>query len=608
MRVSAYWIALVAFTLARAVLLFGSVELALSDRPVMNGDYALHAYQSVLGVTFLAERQANSGYDPFFMAGYPKTPYYDGSLAPFEITALVVPGVFRAVKALVIATPLLVLGLMVIALRGFGLDPTAVRIGAGLTVALSWMSLPVVLLMLGMAGNLLGVALALAALGLLHRMLQEPARGPAVLFALAGALAIHTHPHGVAVLGLFSLALSLAATHRGIALRAALMAWLAVALAPYVATLAQFRDRIDPDFQVYWALARAAEPFHYYFDFGDGARQAGVLELALLVLAVAELLRWHRAGRWAARGYLAALGVLFVLCFWGARSRFLASLEPLRFTVSLAYLSLVPASALLARTLQGGGSRERIVMAGGGALIVALLAAGTPAMTGLLRVGPDATERALADWIVRHVPADGRVLIEDSAVGGPLGEAEASGGGVLPLLPLMTGRSFVGGPTAAARPRAFFANLIDARLFGRPVEAVDGLPARLDRYGISAALVWSASAYRAVVKAGMRPAGRVGRLVGLVRPDPGRAISGRAKIRPGPGGLLVDDAVAGPDGRLVLSWHHDPLLECDPPARLTGVTLGDDPVPFLAVDQPPRAFVIRTRGMGSITPAPAPAR
>ena len=53
-------------------------------QPIAFDDYALQFYYGQLGSRFLAEGGVTYGYDPNFMAGYPKTPVYYPSSKPYE--------------------------------------------------------------------------------------------------------------------------------------------------------------------------------------------------------------------------------------------------------------------------------------------------------------------------------------------------------------------------------------------------------------------------------------------------------------------------------------------------------------------------------------------
>jgi hypothetical protein len=85
-------------------------------RPIAFDDFALQFYYGQLGGRFLTEGGVTYGYDPNFMAGYPKTPVYYPSSKPYELAlglfSSLDPGtVFNfSVFAMLAAVPFLVYG------------------------------------------------------------------------------------------------------------------------------------------------------------------------------------------------------------------------------------------------------------------------------------------------------------------------------------------------------------------------------------------------------------------------------------------------------------------------------------------------------------------
>jgi len=61
-----------------------------SGKPILTGRHPLHLYHAILGSEGLVHRGQSTGIDPFFHVGYPKTPVFDsGSRFPERILALV---------------------------------------------------------------------------------------------------------------------------------------------------------------------------------------------------------------------------------------------------------------------------------------------------------------------------------------------------------------------------------------------------------------------------------------------------------------------------------------------------------------------------------------
>jgi hypothetical protein len=582
-RPSAFWLSLVLLHLLRIHSLFGSFGALLSDEPIMNGDYPFQAYHAQLGIQSLKEHGSDRGYDPFFLAGYPKTPHFCASVLPFEVAALVCPGSYRGPKLVVVLVPLIWLWGMVVALSAYQAPPVAVRLGAVLALCLYWLSMPLLFTILGMIGFLMGIALATAAAGLLDRAL---AGGPWIPFALVAAAAVNIHPHGLVLT--FIQCGALLAFSRQWRAAALASAWLLIVSAPYVWRLWSSSWVVELGARTsFWAYSRPFEPFYYYLDLDRDGHQAGALELVLLMLAVLQL---RRDGR-RARPVGLALSSLFMICFYGSNISYLASIQPVRLTAALAYLSAVPAAMGLAHLWERGGMFERGAVSTCAVVLLALVGYGYFPYSGVLRVGYSPTEKQLLVWLKKTPVPPGRILIEDSYDGGHLGETSLLSGRIGPLLPLLTGREFIGGPMDPYIRHAF-ANACDGMGFGGRLDERN-LEQVFKDYGISTALVWSHAAYRALKRLrSFQKVGRVGRLVCFAGPEGRTVLAGRAHVRAS-WNLIQLSEIHPEGGRVVLAYHHDPDLVVDPPARLAPVKWGLDPVPFMAIENPGSSCTIR---------------
>src|SRR5262249_44351131 len=63
----------------------GPWERLLNNEPIISGRHPLHLYHGYLGAQSLRERGTTCCYDPFFQAGYPKTPVFDSGSRPAEL-------------------------------------------------------------------------------------------------------------------------------------------------------------------------------------------------------------------------------------------------------------------------------------------------------------------------------------------------------------------------------------------------------------------------------------------------------------------------------------------------------------------------------------------
>lgn len=126
-----------------ALALFGPVRpwtAVTDDRPLLSGRHPLHLYHGTLGAASFRVAGTTTCYDPYFQAGYPKTPVFDGGSRPAELFLTLGGGEYRpaAYKLGLLGFLLLIPVAFVAAARGAGLPAgAAVLAGAG-GVLLGW--------------------------------------------------------------------------------------------------------------------------------------------------------------------------------------------------------------------------------------------------------------------------------------------------------------------------------------------------------------------------------------------------------------------------------------------------------------------------------------
>ena len=98
------------------------------ERPILSGRHPLHLYHAHLGARAFLRQGSTSCYDPAFQAGYPKTPVFDGDSRPGEVFLCAVGGEFRpaAYKIGLAVCCMLVPYAFAVAGRGIGLNRRAV--------------------------------------------------------------------------------------------------------------------------------------------------------------------------------------------------------------------------------------------------------------------------------------------------------------------------------------------------------------------------------------------------------------------------------------------------------------------------------------------------
>jgi hypothetical protein len=584
--------------------LFGPDEplRRLTDgRPVLSGRHPLHLYHGHLGARSRSERGGTCCYDPAFQAGYPKTPLFDSGCRPAELFLTPVAGEVRPeLYKLGLALGCLAVPVVfVIAARSLGLRRGAAVL-AGLLGVLSWWSAPVQrLLEEGEIDWLLGGQVLLLHLAFLVSFTHRMRLGSWLGLVTTAALGWFAHP--LLWVGFAPLIVAFFLRYflrRGLGWHLSLLAaWVGGA----VGNLGLISDWVR-----FWWIhlpvrtgavthsLRNLLPASADRGWGDAPDQlfAGLLAVGGLL----GLVVWRCRRRQAVRLLLGggAVGLSAFGLIGAARNESpWPSVAP-QLLIVAAWLLVVPCAAALAwhlgRVARGAGRAGFGVGLGlGVALFGGLALMQEPAAwierawrAPPLTVGLSDQREELARTLREQTTPDARILWEDRRPGRGSGRWTA-------LLPLWTGRHFLGGLDPDAGVEHVFAALGEESLAGRPL--ADWTDAELDRfcarYNVGWVVAWSPAAVerfdrwpRARRLAAVRD-GESGWLFALDRPR-SFVLKGRAKLVQADAQRVALADVVPEDGVIVLSLHHhdgwhvmppDVVVERDPDV--------DDPIPFL---------------------------
>ena len=599
------FLALVAWQGWMTLSLFGRDrpwERLLNDEPILSGRHPLHLYHGYLGASALLTTGRAVCYDPAFQAGYPKTPVFDGGSRPAELFLALCGGEYRpgAYKVGLAVCCLLVPWLLLVACRGAGLcaPATVLATAAGLLV---WWGAPGRRTLEAGETELLLAALAvLAHVGLLVRFHRAAGFGVWLGMVLTAALAWLAHPLLLPLLLplLWVYYLSIGARHARFTWHLALFAaeagavllnlfwltdwvnywWLRLPR-PRGADMLKHRT-----LQTIWEAPMWGEP-------ADRALAAVVLASAFIGLCVFNQCQQRLAARLLGLG---AAG-LWILAVLGISWDPLGRVGTAGLMVPALWFAALPAAHawtrgyhLLAYVTRGRWQAAAL----GGALLAAGVAFAWPTVATLaarcggttplvLGLGPE--REAVVDTLVRQTGTEARILWEDRPPG-------KDGARWSALLPLLTGRTFIGGLDPDAGIEHIQAGLLDQELGGLPVAGLPdaALAEHCRRYNIGWAVCWSPAAvarfraWKGAAELAALSDDGPGVLFRINRPGPTLALKGKAEVLHADSHHITLGDVVPDNGKVVLSLHYQAGMVASPARVLVErETDARDPVPFV---------------------------
>jgi hypothetical protein len=624
---------LIAYALAAAHGLaiwwgLGGLDGLTNAWPLWRDDHPLYYHSALVTRAFLGQSGTTAGYDPSFMAGYPKSVIFPASSTLPELVVWAFGGnrPELAYKVYVLASAAAVPWLIVLAAAAWRVGPFGQAAGVFLFLLYLWTDFPINYAALGMLPYLLAIPLGLLALAVFTRYLEQG--GVAWWLGSAGLMGLCELVH----------------------LTAAMVVAPAAALA-YAAACAGLgpgpsRREEEPRRRLPWSrhpgvwlipmVVLAANAFWWYpgiwlastkgasdFAFSHSRERvaARLVQMVtteapaqglLLGLGLPGLLVLGR--RDGVRGWALA-GYCLAGFFWGYLAgafQALDFLQPGRHSYALfTGLALAAGAAMaelrvqlrVASAAMGTIRLDRLILFAA-AIIVARMAIlpgeNARSLVDAVRLRLFAGEPFLSSrpsprllWVVdrvkRHVKPGERLLYEEGGFDLPGVRDPYERGRFSGLLPWRADVELLGGPYLHASLLANFTQFGEGALFG----AKDWDRAHFARYARlyrpAAILCWSPHARRFcranpdLVKV-LEDDGVV--LVGRVLGFEGDAIEGSARVTAEPGRLRVREMSPGVDGSILLRYHSVPSLRARPSVPLEPRFEEGDPVPFILLRPP----------------------
>ena len=550
-------------------------EALFNDDPILSGSYAQHYYLGRLGAQALHNCGRSCCYDTAFQLGYPKTPVFNGSRLA-EVFLFLAGGTYQpmAYKIGLFVMCMIVPWLIILAARGLGLNWSATILATAAGLIVWWSPFSYQALEAGDSELLLGSLAMLAHTGLLVRFHRWPGVLSWFGLILTGWLGWFAQPM------LFPIALMLFLVYYiHVGHRHASLFWHTFLLLAEVLSLVLNATWMI-DWVMFWWL-RAPLPTgsgflqHRTFQTiwnaslwgGPVDRSMGLL---LLGSAAVGLMMQPRSRRTEARLLGLGTGGLFLLALLGISWEPLGTLGTAGLLAPALWFAALPAAYFWVQGFSflapkvGGALRAGLLLAILAGILVGLtydrLGPFAQRLLGCeplqYTMGPE--REALVETIKTCTTTDARILWEDMP-------RERTSPHWTPLLPILTGRGFIGGLDPDVTFFHATIGLADHVLQGEAITDCNdsALDQYCTRYNIGWVVcfapatikrfeAWTQAEKSAAVKDGDVP----GVLFTIKRPSLSFALQGQAQIVHADN-RYIELAEVNPDnGVVVLSLHY----------------------------------------------------
>jgi hypothetical protein len=578
-------------------------ERLANDEPLLSGQHPLHLYHGFLGAVARREQDMSCCYDPAFQAGYPRTPLFDAGSRPAELFLALAgghydPAAYKLGFALcVLGTPLALW--FAARCTGFSLSTSCLTMLLG---QLACWSVPgqrlleqgdLDLILVGLAG--------LCQITLLLRFDRQP--GPFNWLGLFACGCVGWFVQPLWFLGALPLVLvhyfRTGARH-ALSWHLALWAGLTGGVLLNLGTLL--------DLFTYWWIRSPVQvgvpllphrtlPLIWASSLWGDTVDRTLIGLILLTGVIGCWRLREQGQRPAARLLGLGLVSLFTLAVAGLAWEPFGTLGTTRLLLPALWFAALPAACALACPFQALGR-----LLGSPWRVTALLTAGLLAGGFVLRdqaapllerivaskplaLGLDEHQQVIVTLLQEHTTTAGRILWEDHRHAGDASHWSA-------LLPLLTGRSYLGGLDLDRCIEHAYPHFGEQTLAGRPL--ADWTDAELRglarRYAAGWVACWSPTAmarFRAWPDAeAVAPLPDNGWLFAL--PPPNFALQGKANLLHADAQRIVlTDVVPDAEGKVVLSLHYLTGLRAVPNrVQVEREPDAHDPIPFVRLRLP----------------------
>lgn len=594
----------------------------------MNDDYSIHFGHIDPVIKFFKDSGHLWGYDPFYMAGLPKSTVFDADAKSPEIIGVIFSYFNTATVYNIyiflnyILAPLLFLW----ALYNFGLRRWVLAFGFASGTAYWWAYPAFRFNLAGQFAFIFVSHITLLIFSLFYRYVESGRFRFIVLCALIGACALSVHilaPINIAVgsLILYGIAFKKMNSKQHLGLFVCL-AFILLANSPWIIPFIRFygmNNLADID----WFFGNP-DPFYFLKAYFPGGGIYRYLRLAILLCAVGGFIRWKKEKNILFYPVLGNSVILFIYSYFGAYSTLTFLQNPWRYEFELNLFLLVPATVYLSSIIEEVAFKKKILpLALALFLIICLFPLNAlksakrlipryrgervvrydrlnPVKNGKVEYSFEElphsslppTGYEFIEWIKNNTSSEGRIMLEDSC----WQSRHAYWGSHLPaMLPTLTGREYIGGPIPQYFMIHHYASFQDGFFCGKYLEDYkkEEFLEKIDLYNIKWIVAFTPYSRNFLAKFddSIHLIDRIDKfyLYEVVR-SPNFFLKGSGKVRATYNHIYLSELTEGED--IVIKYHWIKTLKTSPPRKLIEFRVKDDPVPFIKIENVPSEIEI----------------
>lgn len=295
---------------------------------------------------------------------------------------------------------------------------------------------------------------------------------------------------------------------------------------------------------------------------------------------------------------------IFVVAYYGSHIKFLQQFQPQRFTVPLNILLLIPATEGLVLTFRNL-LKDKSIITFIYILFLTFSVLYQPLIKPLLFlynhpyyyrliIAIPAPIKQLLASIEKNTNQQGRILLEDSEWNS--GQHQYYGTHLPALFPEFVRREYLSAPRPLYPIKHSYASFTGGLLFEKRIEdySLEELKDDFNLFNVKWIICWSKESKRVFNNL----PGYIHKLEDIdrftlyeVNREPSFFIKGKGLVKSDYNRLELNQIIPE-DSEVILSYHWMKYLKTDPPRKLERVFIGNDPVGFIRIVDPPESLVV----------------